>query len=122
MAYAKGDGIFVGAVLVIVTMLLTVIGFGGLGGARYGSFALLLLFGAGGVAYFALRGSEGFGMKMKQGALLNAALALVGAVVFTSLLIRGADVLSSIAAVIVAGCATPLIAIAVRSRSMPSSA
>ena len=116
MANKRGDGVFIAAVLVLSAMLLTVIGYGGLGGQRYGTLAISLLMGAGGVSYFGLKGSEEFGMRMKEGALMNAAVALVGALAFTVLLMRNSEVLSSIAAAVALACAVPLAAILVRSR------
>jgi len=114
----KGDGVFVTAVLLIVAIGLMIAGFGGLGSEQYGSFALSLLLGAGGITYFALKGAESFGMEAR-GAWLNGVIALAGALVFTTLFVRGTTVLATIAGAVVIACAVPIVAFAIRSGKKP---
>ncbi|RLG20267.1 hypothetical protein DRN67_00375 [Candidatus Micrarchaeota archaeon] len=116
VAERKGDGIFIAALLAIVVMGLAVFNFGGIGSKPYSQLSLAMLVAAGGVSYFALRGSEAYGMKPSEGALLSAGVALAGAVIFSVLVLRTTAVLSTLAGALVIACAVPLISILVRTR------
>ena|SRR3989338_1512068 len=113
---SHGDGVFITAVVLLVAVMLFVMGFAGLGSPGYSPFAILLLLGAGGATYFALRGAGEFGMKEAGSTLFIAGLALVGAFAFMLVFARG-PLLSSIAAAVVIVCAAPIIGLAVRSRT-----
>ncbi len=114
---SKGDGVFVTAVVLLVAAMLFALGFGGLGSAAYSPFAILLLVGAGGATYFALKDAGEFRLKGSENALLMAGFALIGALSFIIVFARGYPVLGSIAAAVVIVCAAPVIGLAVRSRT-----
>src|SRR3989338_11521385 len=86
---SHGDGVFITAVVLLVAVMLFVMGFAGLGSPGYSPFAILLLLGAGGATYFALRGAGEFGMKEAGSTLFIAGLALVGAFAFMLVFSRG---------------------------------
>ena len=74
---SHGDGVFITAVVLLVAVMLFVMGFAGLGSPGYSPFAILLLLGAGGATYFALRGAGEFGMKEAGSTLFIAGLAVL---------------------------------------------